>query len=223
MLLAVDTSTTQVGLALYDGVQIIGETLWHGKMRHTTSLAPAIAELFKRTNATMDDLAALGVALGPGSFTSLRVGLALVKGLALARHLPLIGIPTLDSLAAAQPLRDIPLAVVLQAGRGRLALGWYHASDTGAWQSDGEISVLNLDELIKTIESPTMICGELSEEERSILAKKDDLIELSSPVQSTRRPAFLAELAWKRWQAGDTDEAASLAPIYLQVGASIPA
>jgi len=68
-----------------------------------------------------------------------------------------------------------------------------------------------------------MICGELSEEERSILAKKDDLIELSSPVQSTRRPAFLAELAWKRWQAGDTDEAASLAPIYLQVGASIPA
>ncbi len=223
MLLAVDTSTTQVGLALYDGVQVIGESLWHGKLRHTTSLAPSIAELFKRTNLTMDDLSALGVALGPGSFTSLRVGLALVKGLALARHLPLIGIPTLDILTAAQPLRDIPLAAVLQAGRGRLAVGRYLASDSGIWQSDGEVSVLNLDELIETIESPTMICGELTEEERKILAKKRDLIELSSPVQSTRRPAFLAELAWKRYQADDTDDTASLAPIYLQVGASIPA
>lgn len=223
MLLAVDTSTTQVGLALYDGVQVIGESLWHGKLRHTTSLAPSIAELFKRTNLTMDDLSALGVALGPGSFTSLRVGLALVKGLALARHLPLIGIPTLDILTAAQPLRDIPLAAVLQAGRGRLAVGRYLASDSGIWQSDGEVSVLNLDELIETIESPTLICGELTEEERKILAKKRDLIELSSPVQSTRRPAFLAELAWKRYQADDTDDTASLAPIYLQVGASIPA
>lgn len=223
MLLAVDTSTTQVGLALYDGVQVIGETLWHGKLRHTITLAPAIAELFKRTNLNMDDLSALGVALGPGSFTSLRVGLALVKGLALARHLPLIGIPTLDILTAAQPLRDIPLAAVLQAGRGRFAVGWYHASESGFWQSDGEVSVLNLDELIEAIESPTMICGELSEEERSILSKKRNLIELTSPVQSTRRPAFLAELAWKRWQAGDTDEVASLAPIYLQVGAAIPA
>lgn len=223
MLLAVDTSTTQVGLALYDGVQVIGESLWHGKLRHTTSLAPSIAELFKRTNLTMDDLSALGVALGPGSFTSLRVGLALVKGLALARHLPLIGIPTLDILTAAQPLRDISLAAVLQAGRGRLAVGRYLASDSGIWQSDGEVSVLNLDELIETIESPTMICGELTEEERKILAKKRDLIELSSPVQSTRRPAFLAELAWKRYQADDTDDTASLAPIYLQVGASIPA
>lgn len=223
MLLAVDTSTTQVGLALYDGVQVIGESLWHGKLRHTTSLAPSIAELFKRTNLTMDDLSALGVALGPGSFTSLRVGLALVKGLALARHLPLIGIPTLDILTAAQPLRDISLAAVLQAGRGRLAVGRYLASDSGIWQSDGEVSVLNLDELIETIESPTLICGELTEEERKILAKKRDLIELSSPVQSTRRPAFLAELAWKRYQADDTDDTASLAPIYLQVGASIPA
>ena len=62
------------------------------------------------------------MALGPGSFTSLRVGLAFVKGLALARHLPIIGIPTLDVVAAAQEVRDLPLAAVLQAGRGRFSL-----------------------------------------------------------------------------------------------------
>ena len=104
MLLAVDTSTAQVGLAVYDGVQVISEYAWRSGQRHTVELAPAVFELLKRCGLTMDDVRALGVALGPGSFTSLRVGLSLVKGFALARDLPLIGIPTLDILATAQPL-----------------------------------------------------------------------------------------------------------------------
>src|SRR5512138_1031812 len=103
MLLAVDTSTAQVGLALYDGSQVVSEYAWRSSQRHTVELAPAVAELLARSSLTMDNVQALGVALGPGSFTSLRVGLSLVKGLALARHLPLVGIPTLDILAAAQP------------------------------------------------------------------------------------------------------------------------
>ena len=124
MLLAVDTSTTQVGLAIYDGAQVLGEFAWRSGQRHTVELAPAIAELLAHCALTMNDVNALGVALGPGSFTSLRVGLALVKGLALSRHIPLIGIPTLDILAHAQPVSKLPLAVAIQAGRGRYALGW---------------------------------------------------------------------------------------------------
>ncbi|NTU55163.1 MAG: tRNA (adenosine(37)-N6)-threonylcarbamoyltransferase complex dimerization subunit type 1 TsaB, partial [Anaerolineales bacterium] len=103
MLLAVDTSTAQVGLALYDGGRVLAEFSWRSSQRHTVELAPAISELLTRCGTTMDDIHVLGVALGPGSFTSLRVGLALVKGLALSRHIPLIGIPTLDILAWAQP------------------------------------------------------------------------------------------------------------------------
>ena len=221
MLLAVDTSTTQVGIALYDGIQVIGESLWHGKLRHTTSLAPEIDALLKRTNRNMDEVTALGVALGPGSFTSLRVGLALMKGLALARHLPLIGIPTLDILAAAQPARDLRLACLLQAGRGRLAVSYYNVSPNGVWEPEENLSVMRVDELAESITSPTLICGELNAEEREILSKVD-LAELCSPARSSRRPACLAELAWKRYQVKDTDDAASLSPIYLQVGAAIP-
>ena len=221
MLLAVDTSTTQVGIALYDGNTVIGETLWRGKLRHTTTLAPEIAALFKRTNSDMDEITALGVALGPGSFTSLRVGLALMKGLAFSRNLPLIGIPTLDILATAQPARDLRLATVLQAGRGRLAVGYYIASPSGIWESDGDLGVMNVAELVESIHNPTLVCGELLAEERELL-EKSEWAELSSPSRSTRRPACLAELAWKRYQAADTDDAASLSPIYLQVGAVIP-
>lgn len=221
MLLAVDTSTAQVGLALYDGAQVIGEYAWRSSQRHTVELAPAIFELLTRCGLTMEDVRALGVALGPGSFTSLRVGLSLVKGLALARHLPLVGIPTLDILAAAQVLSRVPLAVAIQAGRGRLALGWYKRSKNG-WQARGPARVVTVEALLDEVKSPAMVCGEFTSEERHKLSQKPE-IQLLSPAQSVRRPAVLAELAWARWQAGRVDDEATLAPIYLHVAEPIPA
>ena len=220
MLLAVDTSTAQMGLALYDGAQVKGEFAWHSNRRHTVELAPAIDDLLRRCGFTMEDVRALGVALGPGSFTSLRVGLSLAKGLALARHLPLIGIPTLDILAAAHPLSKIPLVAVIRAGRGRLAAGWYKSSKNG-WQAKGPARVVNAEALFEEIESPALVCGELTSEERKKLSEKAE-IHLASPAQSVRRPAILAELAWARWQDGKIDDEASLAPIYLHVAESIP-
>lgn len=220
MLLAVDTSTAQVGLAIYDGAQVISEYAWRSSQRHTVELAPAIHGLLKRCGLTMDDVQALGVALGPGSFTSLRVGLSLVKGLALARGLPLVGIPTLDVLAAAQPSSRLPLVVAIQAGRGRLASGWYKHSKNG-WQAKGPARVVTVETLINEVQSPVMVCGELTAEERQKLAGKPE-VRLSSPAQSVRRPAVLAELAWHRWQAGKTDDDATLAPIYLHVAQPIP-
>ena len=99
MLLAIDTSTAQVGLALYDGTQVLSEMTWTSRQHHTTELAPALAGLLSRCGVSMNMVSALGVAVGPGSFTSLRVGLSLVKGIALARHLPVVGIPTLETIA----------------------------------------------------------------------------------------------------------------------------
>jgi len=220
MLLAVDTSTAQVGLALYDGAQVIAEYTWRSSRRHTVELAPAISELLIRCGSTMDDVHALGVALGPGSFTSLRVGLALVKGLALAKHIPLIGIPTLDILAHAQPASKHPLLCAIQAGRGRFALGVYKSSRKG-WQAQGQARVVTLEALQDEVKSPSMVCGEFTAEE--IQKTKNENIHLVPPAQSVRRPAVLAELAWARWQAGDVDDEASLAPIYLHTEGSPPA
>ncbi len=222
MLIAVDTSTAQVGLAVYDGANVLAEMTWTSQQHHTTQLAPALAGLLDRSGVSMDMVSALGVAIGPGSFTSLRVGLSLVKGLALARHLPLVGIPTLDIVAAAQPPGKHPLAAVIQAGRGRIAFGWYKSSKNG-WQSQGPARSGTADDLADEIESPTHVAGELSADDRQRLARKRVNVLLASPAQSVRRPAILAELAWARWQAGKVDEAAALAPIYLHVAGTPPA
>jgi tRNA threonylcarbamoyladenosine biosynthesis protein TsaB len=217
MLLAVDTSTAQVGLALYDGAQVIAEYAWRSSQRHTTELAPAIAELLARCGLTMDDVRALGVALGPGSFTSLRVGLALVKGLALSKHIPLIGIPTLDILAHAQPASKHPLICAIQAGRGRFAFSEYKSSKKG-WQAQGPARVASLEALMEKVENPALLCGEFTGEEIQKINNKN--VRLVPPANSVRRPAVLAELVWARWQAGEVDDEASLAPIYLHTDGS---
>jgi tRNA threonylcarbamoyladenosine biosynthesis protein TsaB len=230
MLLAVDTSTAQIGLALYDGATVPGEFIWQSRAHHTEQLAPALAGLLERVGIKIDSIQALGVATGPGSFTSLRVGLAFIKGLALARHIPLVGVPTLDIVAAGVPLADIltdsgqrrKLGAVLQAGRGRLAVGWYESTENG-WQADGSAVTTTADELEKKIHKPVIICGELSAEDRQRLARRFKNVMLASPAQCVRRPGILAEIAWSRWLAGKVDTAASLAPIYLHVAGGLPA
>ena len=225
MLLAVDTSTAQIGLALYDGAQVTAESLWQSHQHHTVELAPSLAELLRRTGVTIGEVQALGVALGPGSFTALRVGLSFIKGLALARHIPVIGIPTLDVLAGGLPLARVPLAAVLQAGRGRLAVGLYKPTKAG-WKSLGNRAsekIMTIDELADSIEKPTLVAGELSAEERQRLARKKVNVMLAPPSLCVRRPSVLAEMAWARWQNGNADEPASLAPIYLHLAEPIPA
>ncbi len=221
MLLAVDTSTQWMGLALYDGVQVLGELAWRTQTHHTVELAPSLQDLLARTHSRPADLEALGVALGPGSFTSLRIGLALVKGLALALRLPVVGIPTLDVVATSQPLVEMPMAAVLEVGRGRLAVGWY-ALNHHRWVAQGDPDVMTANELSDQINSPTLIVGELNETTRQLLGRKRKNAVLASPAQSLRQPAYLAELAWKRYKAGRIDDVNSLSPIYLRTASPIP-
>lgn len=214
MLLAVDTSTRVVGVAVYDGLQVLGEITWASQDYHTVELAPVLMDILNRSHVLPGDLEVVAVATGPGSFTGLRIGLALAKGMALARRLDLIGVPTLDILAAAQPLVNLQLAAVLRVGRGRLGVGWYQPG-TKAWKPIGKLEALTCETLAERIEAPTLVCGELTEEERRILNRRRKTITLATPARSLRRPSFLAELAWKRWIAGKRDDPALLAPIYL--------
>lgn len=219
MLLALDTSTRQMSIAVYDGTQVLNEATWKSNFHHTTELAPAALQAVERAGVNIDAIEVLGVALGPGSFTALRVGLAFAKGLALSRHIPIVGVPTLDFLAAAQPISDIQLLAILEAGRKRLAAGWYKAHE-GKWKAKKKPQLFAPKELSKKITRPTIICGEMNAGVRKILQRKWKNARLVSPAQSQRRPAYLAELAWERWIAGDVDDPVSLAPIYISQGNS---
>lgn len=214
MLLAVDTSTRTIGVALYDGVQVLSEMVWVSDLYHTVELAPTVQSLMDRAGVNSNDLNVVAVATGPGSFTGLRIGLAFAKGMALAKHLEIIGVPTLDILAASQPVNKMPMAAVLHAGRGRLAVQWYKNS-SNSWKPVKGVQVQTSKDLAAQINKPTIVCGELTAEEQRIFRRKRKNVILHSPAQCLRRPSFLAELGWKRWRKGESDDPAVISPIYL--------
>lgn len=215
MLLAIDTSTRNVGVALYDGVQVLSEMVWFSNNYHTIELAPVVIQVLERAGQDSSILEGIAVAIGPGSFTGLRVGIAVAKGMCLATHVPLIGIPSLDILAAAQPVQEQKMVVTLRAGRGRLVVGWYQSVDE-RWQPAKEPEIMTPNALSQKLTEPTQVCGELTGEERRMLGRKWVNVILASPAQCLRRPSYLAELGWQRLQAGKVDDPVALAPIYLQ-------
>ena len=214
MLLALDSATRMLAVALHDGGRVLAESTWEGSGHHTVQMAPEVAILLRRVGVDPGALTAVAVTIGPGSYNGLRVGLALAKGIALAHGLMMVGIPTLDVLAAVQPKRDQPMLAILQAGRGRLAGVWYKWA-RGAWKSQGEAESLTWEQVPERLSQTTYLCGEIDPARRDSLAEERRLV-LAPPSLCVRRPAVLAELALSRLRSKKPDDPASLAPIYLQ-------
>lgn len=214
MILALDTSTKWVGIAIYDGAQVLFEKIWKTCRRHTIELSPAVREALKDAGLGFSELSAVAVALGPGSFTSLRIGLAVAKGFSLSLHIPVIGVPSLNVTAYGQPLSENAMICVLKAGRGRFAAQDYLVVEDN-WQPRGDIYAASPEDLENRITSRTIIRGEIGEQERKILERRWRNALVASPAENVRRPAHLAEIAWKRFLQGDLDDVIQVAPIYL--------
>lgn len=213
MLLALDTATRTTGLALHDGHQVVTESIWLGGGHQTVQLAPEVALAMRRVGTPLSGLTSLAVAQGPGSFTGLRIGWALAKGIALAHNLPLVGIPTLDILARAQPGGRHQLIAVLQAGRGRVAAVWYKWNGQ-EWTVRGPAEAMDWAGLVDRVDGPSVVCGEIDVPGREAL-RGVSKVTLASPAQCLRRPAVLAEMALEILRSGQRPSAASQTPIYL--------
>ena len=218
MLLAVDTATHMASLALYDQTKgwVLGEESWYSVNNHTVELMPRLVRLVEQQGLTPADLSGLVVSLGPGSFTGLRIGLGVVKGLALARRLPLVGVPTLDVVAQPHVAQRLPIWAILQAGRGRICVGHY-VRKKGKWRREGDYQLTSLGELCGQVKEPSLFCGEIDADGAGQIRESLGLTAIvATAAASLRRAAFLAELGWERLSRGDSDEAATLSPIYLQ-------
>ena len=214
MILAIDTATRTASLAVHDGSQVRAEFTWETGDHHTVDLMPRLVELLDQIDVSIDRISGVGVSIGPGSFTGMRVGVAAAKGLAIARNIPLVGVRSTDILAYAVRWCERPLVVVVRAGRGRWIAARY--AQAGDWQPDGDFSLTTADVIGAQWDRPTTLCGELTEgEQRTVKQRLGDRVRLLPPAFSLRRAGFLAEIAWQRIQAGQLDDPAMLQPIYL--------
>lgn len=214
LLLAVDTSTKMASAALYDGVNVRAEMTWESPRRHTVEVAPQVVRMLKQVKSDASALTGLAVALGPGSFTGLRVGLALVKGLALAQAIPLVGIPTLDVTVYPVRHRRATLYAALQVGRGRICVAPYRWR-RGRWRRAAELAITTWKALVAEVEGAAIFGGEIDAGGLDELARRTAKTTIVSPAQRLRRAGYLAELGWERLARGEQDDPASLQPIYL--------
>jgi tRNA threonylcarbamoyladenosine biosynthesis protein TsaB len=212
VLLAFDTSTAVASVAVYDGA-LRGETTWRAERRHTEQVLPMAIYLLERLGHGPQDLRAVAVATGPGSYTGLRVGLALAKGLAVALRLSIIGVDTLEIVAAPWAVCGRPVRAVVDAGRRRYATALYEPVGGALVQREPARGV-SLAELVDLARPPLLLAGELDAAARAALGTIPG-VALAPPVASVRRAGVLAELAWPRWQRGEGIDPAAVVPYYL--------
>ncbi|MCB8943795.1 MAG: tRNA (adenosine(37)-N6)-threonylcarbamoyltransferase complex dimerization subunit type 1 TsaB [Ardenticatenaceae bacterium] len=214
MILAIDTATRWLGLALHDGTAVLAEQGWRSFQTQTVELMPAIGEMLKREGITAVDLKAIAVAIGPGSYTGLRVGLAAAKGMALANRTPLIGVSTLDILAAATGPYEAQLLIAAEAGRSRVCAAIYRWHSRHGWQAHNEPVIEAWPELLAQLNRPTVATGEITADAAKLIRKAGH--QVVPAAAATRRAGYLAEIGWQRLRKNKTDNASTLSPIYLR-------
>jgi tRNA threonylcarbamoyl adenosine modification protein YeaZ len=214
MQLAIDTSTETAGIALLEAGEVAAELTWHSGQNHTTELLPNLRALLKSDDLSV--IEAVFVAMGPGSFNGLRVGVSTAKGLAYSLEVPLVGINTLEADAYQHAGAGLPVCPVQNAGRGELAVARYRLSGR-EWIQLEAAHVTNTETLCEKTGEKTLFCGEYLPNVATVINERlEELAVIVTPATRLRRAAFLAELGLKRLAAGETDDPATLQPVYLR-------
>ena len=195
---------------------MLAEHGWRSRNTQTVEVAPAVEQMLSRAGITTADLQGIAVALGPGSYTGLRIGLGFAKGLALAQQIPLVGVPTLAILAAALPQAEGQLVLVAEAGRTRITTATYQWQKRGGWQPVDRPVNETWEEMLARVEPPATIAGELSPASLKLIRAAGKGYRAVAPAARVRRAAVLADLGWQRLRRGDVDDPAALTPLYLR-------
>ena len=207
--LAVETSTLSGGAALLDGERVVGEYVLDVRVTHSERLMTAIDQLLTDAGWSARDLEGLAVAVGPGSFTGLRVGLSTVKGLALALSIPVVAVPTLDAMAATLPFAALPVCPVLDARKREVYASLYRWDGLGM-RREWDYLAIAPDNLARRLDEPVIVLGDGADAIDSPFARR------VRPPRRGPAPAVVGALGQARLALGDTVPVAELAPIYLR-------
>ena len=130
LVLAIDTATKIGSVALYDDkTGVIGEINLYVKVNHSNVIMDAVDSLFKLSGLTIKDVDRIAVTIGPGSFTGIRIGTAIAKGLAYSLKKPIVGVNELDVLAHMGENREDIIVPLIDARKERVYFSKYRYID----------------------------------------------------------------------------------------------
>ena len=215
LVLGIDTATDVCAVGLVRGATPLVDLSVRVPRSHGTRLAPLVTEALAHAGLAAPDLDAVAVSAGPGSYTGLRIGLSLAKGLCLAADAALVAVPTLDALARVVQRESGTRLVVpcLPSRRGEVYAAAYRPGVAGlaTLRDAAPVALANVPDWLGEPDTAVALCGPAADAVRDSLPQAQTVI-----VPGVASGLVIARMGADRAEAGDTESVAAYEPDYLK-------
>ena len=216
MLLAIETSSLVSSVALLHDDTLKAELTIQARLTHSEQLMPHIADMLDKASVSKTQIDGVAVAIGPGSFTGLRIGLATAQGFAFAWNVPIIGVETPTSLAWNFVGASDYICPLIDAQKGNVYAALYQ------WQQDTlqqleDIHIAPLTDVLNELEiqgKNVVFCGDGALLGKTKIREQSPRFRMAPPTMCIPRAGSVALAAQKRWREGDVDDCMTLTPAY---------
>ena len=218
-ILGIDSSGLVASAAIADEKNIIAEFTVNNKQTHSQTLLPMIEKVVDMSGIELEQIDAIAIAAGPGSFTGLRIGSATAKGIGLALKKPIVSIPTLEGLAYRVSVFDGIICPIMDARRNQVYTGIYKM-DKGNLVCLSEQKAVDIHEIMEELEKyddKVIFLGDGVEVQRDTIEKEFKKEYCFAPIHlSKQSAAAVAVLGEIYFNQGKAEDAAEHKPIYLR-------
>jgi tRNA threonylcarbamoyladenosine biosynthesis protein TsaB len=215
-ILSVDTSTSSCSVAIIKDLSLVAElTLLSGET-HSKHLMRMVQDVLSVSGLDIADLNGYAVVRGPGSFTGLRIGISLVKGLAAATGKPVVGVSSLEVLAFSFQSYPFLICSMLDARRDEVYYaGYFH--ENGAARTMIEKGVGTPESVLSQINTPCLFVGQGAVVYKNLIREKlGEQAIFPSPDRHMIRAEAVAYLGYDRLKKGEKGNLKQLAPLYIR-------
>lgn len=218
-ILAVDTSATAASVAVAEENKLIGEFSINTALTHSQTLMPMVDELLKNTGLSVNDIDAVAVNAGPGSFTGVRIGVAAVKGIAFPKNLPCVSVSTLESMAYNMLGNDCIVCSVMDARCSQVynALFRVKGCSVTRMTDDRALSLTDLKNELRNINEKVVLVGDGAVLCSKFLGEELENIMLAPFNNRIQTASSVAYAAFEKINNGETVKADELMPVYLRL------
>ena len=219
LILAFETSAKAASVALMDDTKLLGEAYQNTGLTHSQTLMVMAEDVLKQCGKTAQDVTAVAVAAGPGSFTGVRIGVAAAKGFAWGREIPCFGISTLEAMAESLGIYEGYVCACMDARRSQVynALFYVNKGAVERRSEDRAISLAELGEELVQLEGPIFLVGDGADLTHRTLGDKIEHLVLPPEHRKHQRAAGVAILAARQAAAGAAPSGGALTPNYLRL------
>ena len=219
LILAFETSAKAASVALLEEGKLLGESYQNTGLTHSQTLMVMAEDLLKQCGKTVDDITAVAVAEGPGSFTGVRIGVAAAKGFAWGKNIPCYGTSTLEAMAESLGVFEGYVCPVMDARRSQVynALFYVNRGVITRVKEDRAIALADLSQELQSLEGPIFLVGDGSDLTYKSLSGEISNLVLPPEHRKHQRATGVAILAAKKQAAGEAGDGAALQPNYLRL------